>query len=295
MCMQGVKNMIKTTVTENGFEGVLFPTERTDKVLIVVSGSNGGITMTEYIARFYQKHGIPALAVALFKTKGTQKNLDRVPLEYIESAIKWLKEHGYNKIGMDGTSKGSEITLLAATMFSDISCVIARVPSHFVSEGLVVSGKSKNPSGTSSWSYKGVEIPYARYNSRLIDIKKIIIKEKELHLIDINSGKNVTEDTLIPVEKIQGPVLLLSSVNDSVWPSNESGIYIDNRLDEKKFAFPHKHIAFPHMSHAMLTEVSLLYKLAFKTERQNKEKCTEERIQLAKELINWVDNVWDCS
>ncbi|MBQ8597467.1 MAG: hypothetical protein IJ029_01610, partial [Lachnospiraceae bacterium] len=66
--------MVQTTVAVEGFEGILFPAEgRKDKVMIVVSGSNGGMRMTKQCAEFYSKNGIPALAVALFKTKGTQK------------------------------------------------------------------------------------------------------------------------------------------------------------------------------------------------------------------------------
>lgn len=68
--------------------------------------------------------------------KETPKDLDRIPVEYVESAVQWLKAQGYMKIGIDGTSKGSEMALVAASTFTEISCVIVRVPSHFVSEGL---------------------------------------------------------------------------------------------------------------------------------------------------------------
>lgn len=285
--------METTTVAKEGFEGIHFPIgNRKDKVVIVVSGSNGGMQMTKECAEFYCKSGIPALAVALFKTKGTQKNLDRVPIEYIESAIKWLKSKGYEHIGIDGTSKGSEIALLSASLFPDLSCVIARVPSHFVSEGLVAHGKSKKPSGTSCWSYRGQEIPYAPYNAREFNVPKILLKEKEMHLITINREKTVTEETLIPIERIKAPILLLSAVNDTVWPSYESAVYMETYLAKKEFAYPYKHVAFKTMSHAMLTKISPIYKLAFKTERRNKEKCAEERLQLEKELLNWVENIW---
>ena len=286
--------MINTTVYVDGFEGILFPVgEKNGKVVIVISGSNGGMGLTKKCAEFYCKNGIPALAVALFKTKGTQKNLDRVPIEYIESAIKWLKIKGYEKIGIDGTSKGSEIALLSAAMFRDISCVIARVPSYFVSEGLIIQGKSKKPSGTSCWSYNGKEIPFARYNSRKINLIPIILKEKELNLLTINSGKTVTEDTMIPIEKINGPILLLSSINDTVWSSYESSLYMENRLKEKSFSFPYRHIAFHNISHAMITEINIIYKLGFKSERQNATQCAKERKQLADELLNWISNVWN--
>ncbi|MBQ5439867.1 MAG: hypothetical protein IIT49_03700, partial [Clostridia bacterium] len=172
--------MIHTTVKKEGFEGVLYPAQyRYDKVMIVVSGSNGGIKLTKQFAQIYARHGIPALAVAFFGTKQTRKNLDRVPLEYIENSIKWLKSRGYNKIGIDGASKGSELALLCAAKFEKISCVIARVPSYFVSEGLVSCGKSKKPSGTSCWSYKEKELPYAAYNYRSFNLPKIIAEEKE--------------------------------------------------------------------------------------------------------------------
>ncbi len=176
----------------------------------------------------------------------------------------------------------------APSMFYDLSCVIVRVPSHFISEGLAMSGKSKNPSGTSCWSYKGKELPFAPYKCRKINPIKLLLQEKELHLITINSDKDVTEDPIIPVEKIKAPILILSAVKDAVWSSHESGLYIEKRLRENNFSYPYKHIAFPNINHAMLTDISLIYKLAFKTERQNKEKCRQERAKLEEKILSWV-------
>ena len=281
---------ISTTVAENGFEGVLYSGDGTkNRVMIVMSGSNGGMKLTKAEALFYHKNGIPALALALFKTKQTGKFLDRVPVEYVENAIKWLKEQGYQNIGIDGMSKGSEMALLSASMFSEISCVIARVPSYFVSEGLSGKGKSKGPSGTSCWSYKGEEIPYAPYNKRFFDILKMFREEKELHIIRFNRDKNVTPETVIPVEKIKAPILLLSSKRDEVWPSYDSSLYIEKRLRESGFNYPVKHISYESMSHAMITRIPFGIRLVFKTERQNAKVCEFERKKMGKELIEWVD------
>ena len=61
--------MIKTDIKTEGFEGILYPGDgRKDKVLIVMSGSNGGMNLTRKEALFYQENGIPALALGLFKT-----------------------------------------------------------------------------------------------------------------------------------------------------------------------------------------------------------------------------------
>lgn len=285
--------MIKATVEENGFEGLLFTGNGSrEKVVIVMSGSNGGMKLTEQCARFYDRNGIAALAVALFATKETQPCLDRVPVEYVENAIHWLRKLGYAKIGIDAMSKGSELALVCASMFADISCVIARVPSHFVSEGLSGAGKNKTPSHTSCWSYKGEELPYAPYRIRTFDIPGLFMKYGELHIISYNADKDILPESIIPVENIKAPVLLLSSRNDTVWPSYDSAVYIENRLNESGFAYVHKHIDFEHMSHAVLTELPLLYKIAFKAERKNPQGCKQDREQLKQELLHWVNEVW---
>lgn len=286
--------MVTTSVAKNGFEGVLFPGDgRKDKVLIVMSGSDGGMALSRQEAEFYHKNGIPALCLALFKTKETPKELSHVPVEYVETAIKWLKQQGYQKIGIDGTSKGSEMALIAASMFPDLSCVIARVPSHFVSEGLTGNGKNKAPSDTSCWSYNGKDLPYAPYRSRAFNILKMLIQEKELHIITFNRDKNVTPETLIQIERIQAPILMLSSRHDEVWPSFESASYMENKLTEAGFPFPHKHVVYEHMSHAMLTTLPWIYKMAFKSERRNPKGCSEDRKALRKELLIWVNSIWN--
>ena len=253
---------ITTSVQTEGFEAVLYPGDgRKDKVLIVMSGSDGGMTLTKQESEFYHKNGIPALALALFKTKQTPKELSCVPVEFVEKAIGWLKKQGYKQIGIDGTSKGSEMALVAASLFSDLSCVIVRVPSHFVSEGLTGSGKNKAPSGTSCWSFRGKELPF-------------------------------TPETLIPIENIKAPVLMLSSTHDEVWPSYESASYMEKKLNEIGFPYPHKHIAYKHMSHAVLTRLPWIYKMAFKSERQHPKDCAKDREALKTELLDWVNNAW---
>lgn len=284
---------IKTHVKTEGFEGILYPGDgRRDKVMIVMSGSDGGLALTKQEAAFYDKNGIPALALALFKTKETPKELSRVPVEYVERAVRWLKAQGYGKIGIDGTSKGSEMALTAGSLFPELSCVIARVPSHFVSEGLAGSGKNKAPSGTSCWSWRGKELPYAPYRSRTFDILGTLLKEKEMHIITFNRDKDVTPETLIPVEKICAPVLLLSSKHDEVWPSYESAVYMEKRLTEAGFPYPHKHVAYGSMSHAVLTKLPWIYKMAFKSERQHPDACRRDREALKKELLDWAEKVW---
>ena len=276
-----------------GFEAILYPGNgRKDKVMIVMSGSNGGMKLTKQEAEFYHRNGIPSLALALFKTKQTPKELSRVPVEFVEKAIAWLIKKGYKQIGIDGTSKGSEMALIAASLFPELSCVIVRVPSHFVSEGLSGSGKNKAPSGTSCWSYRGRELPYAPYRSRTFNILQMFMREKEMHIITFNRDKEITPETLIPIENIKAPILMLSSKHDEVWPSYESAVYMEKKLTEIGFPYTHKHIAYEHMSHAVLTRLPWIYKMAFKSERRNLKECAKDRDALKNELLDWVNADW---
>ena len=132
-----MRKTITASVQKEGFEAILYPGNgRKDKVMIVMSGSNGGMTLTKQEAEFYHRNGIPSLALALFRTKQTPKELSRVPLEFVEKTAAWLKKLGYKQNGMDGTSKGREMDLIAASLFQERACVIVRGARHSVSGGL---------------------------------------------------------------------------------------------------------------------------------------------------------------
>ncbi len=124
------------------------------------------------------------------------------------------------------------------------------------------------------------------------DKGNVLLKEKELHIITFNRDKDVTPETVIPIERIKTPILLLSSKHDEVWPSFESASLMEKKLTEVGFPYPHKHIAFERMSHAMLTEIPWVYKMAFKSERKHPKECKRDREILKEELLNWVNNVW---
>ena len=52
------------------------------------------------------------------------------------------------------------------------------------------------------------------------------------------------ERATIPVEKIQGPVLLVSGSDDQVWPSSALADIAMRRLEAHDFAFPFKHLRY---------------------------------------------------
>lgn len=281
--------MEKIKVVQKNWDGILYPvSHRKDKVMIVMSGSEGGLEHAGKLARFLQDQGIPALAFGYFKTKHTKKTLDRIPLEIVQEALLWLKNEGYEKVGIEGVSKGAEYALAAAIAFPQISCVIVKTPSWFYSEGL----RKGQPSGTSCWSYQGKALPFTPYKIRKFHILQTLWEAKEYHLLKFNTGKDIQSDSVIPVEKINGPILMLSVAKDTIWPSKESAELMSQRLEQKGFSYPFKHICYEHMSHMMLEYCGSEIKYFIKSERAYPLQCQKERQEMGMACVEWIEKVW---
>lgn len=270
-------------------DGVLYPvTGRKEKVVLTLSGSEGGLEHAEKLAKYLQEHGIPALALGYFKTKHSVKSLNQIELENIKAAIAWLKKLGYEKIGIEGCSKGAEYAAAAAIAFHELSCVILKIPSWFYSEGMC----GTKPSGASSWCYQGKELPYTPYKTRKLPFLKELMKNKEYNILAINTGKTINPASVIPIEKIKAPILMFSTEVDTIWPSKESCEKMEDRLNRNSFSYPHKHICFKHMSHMMLENCGSSIKWFIKSEKQFPEECARERVIMGQECINWIEKVW---
>lgn len=276
-------------VTLHKADGVLYPVAgRKDKVVITMSGSEGGLEHAGKLAKYLQDNGIPALAFGYFKTKHSVKSLNKIELENIKAAIEWLKKQGYEKIGIEGCSKGAEYAAAAAIAYPELSCVILKIPSWFYGEGM----DKTVPSGASSWTYEGKELPYTPYKTRKLPVMKEMMKNKEYNILAINTGKKINPDSIIPIEKIQAPVLMFSTEVDTIWPSKESCEKMEERLNANHFAYPHKHICFEHMSHMMLENCGKGIKYFIKSEKEFPEECARERVIMGQECIKWIEEVW---
>lgn len=283
------KRRISIAVNDNKMDAILYPAGgRKDKVMIVISGSEGGMDYAKKMAEFLSDKGIPALAFGLFETPHTEKKLHHIPVERVGRAIQYLKKAGYEKIGIEGLSKGSELAMAAAVKYPQISCVILKAPSHFYSEGL----DHKQPSGGCCWCEGGCELAYTPYKTRSYDVPAMILKNMEFNIYEVNAGKEIVPDSLIPVEKIQAPILMFSAKKDTVWPSEESCRYICGRLKENSFGYRYRHVSFEDMSHMMVEYLDLPMKLFIKSERKNPKACMKDRSRMEKEIVRWIGEVW---
>lgn len=274
------------TILSKEFQGVFYPSKTNEKAMIVVSGSDGGIRWANKIASVYSAHGIPSLAVAYWKTKYTSNTLALIPIETIQSAVIWLKENGYSKVGIYGFSKGAELALISASLIPQIEFVIAVSPSCCAFEGIARPAGSNS----SSWTWGGKPLPYASFYNVPISLIKNILNNREYGFVKQYSdvlATNKNEENTIKVENINGPILLLSAKEDAQWPSAKMGKMIYDRLTDKKFKFPYQYEIFNPASH-ILCPVKTESRFMYRMERQHKKEFEVSRGQALKISLDWL-------
>lgn len=216
------------------------PASVTAGAIIVLGGSEGGLTGSRNLARRLAAAGFDALAVSYFGEPGQSARLDRVPIEPVARARDWLESRPGpgEAIALLGVSKGGELALLAASRDPAIKAVVAAVPSNVIWQGIDMTGA---PTG-GSWTAGGVELPYAPY-----DFSQGFNGVFRLYEVSLASAPAGSE---IPVERIAGPVLLLSGQADGLWPSTEMANRIERRLRANGFRHGVTHLAWPDAGHA---------------------------------------------
>jgi len=178
--------------------------------VVVLGGSEGGIPRAE--AALIASHGFVALALGYFGCADLPRELDRIPVERVTRAVDWLKrqpEVDGRRIGIVGSSKGAELALLAASHDASLSAVVAIAPSSVAFQSL-----RQDHAQTSSWTWQDKEVPFApfvigrefRQSHRLVD----------LHRPSLAAAPAAAA---LHIERIGGPVLLLSGRQDALWPS----------------------------------------------------------------------------
>ncbi|KAL6600888.1 acyl-CoA thioester hydrolase C terminal-domain-containing protein [Neocallimastix sp. 'constans'] len=286
------------TIKEDGFHGELCESkeeqnQNPNKIIIICSGSDGDFESSKKCSKYLSEQGINTLALGYFNIPDGPKNLNKVPIEFIEKAANYLKSIGYEKIGLWGISMGSIYVLLSACYFPDlISLVIAASPCYFVVQAM--DSKKDILFDASAYSYKGKDIPYEPYTVKMSLFKCLFesIKHFEPNFSFLYNDLmgNVSEEHIIPVEKMKAQVLLFSGKLDSIWPSTQSGEIIMERLKEKNYQYPYEHIICEYGGHLMTPCTTKLDKL-MKANRKYPKETDQYRKEHLEKLIKTI-NEW---
>lgn len=279
--------MEQFTVEKDGFCGFLHQPDRDaypGKALIVVGGSEGNDNIPLHLGEKFAQNGITALGLCFWNVPGLPGDLTEVPLESVEAAVQYLAKRGYEKIGMYGISKGGELTLLAASLLPQITCAVAVSPLHCVMEGITGNSSilKKHTSGHSSWTWRGREIPFAPGHTTIMGIKLGVLRrfltegQMDMRFLYEKALDEAPEEAVIPVERINGPVLLLSSSQDAMWPSSRACRAVKQRLAAHHFAHPVQWQEYEKASHILVPMETPTLK-AFRVERKYPAECRQSR------------------
>jgi dienelactone hydrolase/uncharacterized protein (DUF2141 family) len=243
--------VIKTDVRADGLYGALYAPEGGKKlpVIIAIGGSEGGLNAISAISNSLATKGYAVLALAYWRGPGLPRNLEEVPLEYFDKAIGWVKtrpEADGGHIGMMGWSRGGEGALLIASHNREIRAVIALAGGSHVIVGI---NQADYAHSKPAWTLKGQPVPYF-----MPDMTVPIVNGNFRKMMD-ESHRDVTKhpEAEIPVEKINGPVLLLTGSEDGVWNAPAQAERVIARLKAKGFKPEARHIDYPGAGHLVFT------------------------------------------
>ena len=221
-------------------------------LIIVLGGYDAGAQYAK--SSLLAARGFAVLDLTYHGRSPLPRSLERIPLEYTADAIAWAKSQpgvDGSKVGVFGTSKGAEYALVLASKYSDIKAVAGWTPSSVVWAG--IGGASPFPK--SSWTYNGRDVPYipAKLTPGAIwrGIQFAMGRPVAFHdsyLDGLKNKKHVARAT-IEVEKIAGPILLVSGSDDKMWPAKKMSEMIVDRLEAKNFQHQVTHLNYDNVGH----------------------------------------------
>lgn len=253
------EGVTRRDVREDGLVGTLYlpPGDGPHPAVMILNGSGGGIN--EPRAALYASHGYAAFALGYFKGPGLPDYISNTPLEYFKQGMDWLRRTmrpAHDFVALSGQSRGGELVLLLGATFPEaVSAVIGYVPSALIHSAQNACDPAIGREGP-TWLLDGKPLPHIWENNRTaswapFDEGPPPHRHARAMLTALDDA-NAVERARIPVEKILGPVMLLSAEDDGSWPSSLYSRMVTERL--AAHAHPHvvKHLDFDRAGHAIV-------------------------------------------
>jgi dienelactone hydrolase len=226
--------------------------------VLVVGGSDGGLP--EGLAALVASHGFTALGLAYFRAEHLPADLVEIPLEYFETALRWLERCpavAGDRVAVVGRSRGGELALLlGATFPAHVAAVVGYVPSGYVHAGIAGAGASSGPP-RSAWTVGGKPVaflppvaagpaapaglPGPAASPAPLELRPLFLRGLE--------DRAAREAAAIPVERIRGPLLLISGEDDRLWPSPVLAEQAVARARAHAHPYPVAHLRYPDAGH----------------------------------------------
>ena len=223
--------------------------------VLVLGGSEGGLR--ESTAALLASHGFASFVVAYFAFDGLPPKLENIPLEYFDAALGAFAEQpgvDADHMAVLGVSRGGELALLLAASFPErLSAVVA-----YAASGVVWPGVGSLPPEP-AWLRGDQPVPAVPFVADAAVQADVIQQMRSGEPVSLRntflaSMKNpeAMAAGAIPVERISGPVLLISGEDDAIWPASELSELVVTRLRESGHTHAALHLRYPEAGHLIL-------------------------------------------
>ncbi|WP_248517440.1 alpha/beta fold hydrolase [Salinarchaeum laminariae] len=228
--------------------------------VLVLHGGGGAGGYERNYAALLAEHGYATLCVEYFGASGVPDALAEIPLERFDRAARWLLERddvAGDRVGVVGFSRGGEAALLTGAQFDAIGPVVSYVPSCYVwpAPAWMEGVDPHQP----AWTLDGDPLPFVDVDA-LVDEEEIsdealedpLAGEPDAATLAIERASDRELDrAAIPVEAIDGPVLLVSGGKDTVWPASTFADRALARLEAHDHEWSVEHRHYPDAGHAI--------------------------------------------
>ncbi len=288
-------------VEKDGFYGAYWKNKTTsESAVIAMLGDDPEDYLAKKCVKWLQKLGLNVLTMSPGKKNYSHHNY---PLERIETAVEWLIKNGNQKIGIIGASTTGTLALTAASFFPQITLTVALTPSDFIWQGFEQGKKDGYTEwpikGESLFTYKGQPLPYMPFCYQHPEYGKVMQEESKRNgdrlssrkLFDDSELKHpLKEEEMIPVEKIQGKILLIGAEDDTLWDTAKYIRRMEKRLNEKPHNSDVEVAVYEHGTHFVFPESllksflpigsGLLVKIMFKAAKKYPKECKKTRMDI---------------
>ena len=224
-----------TDLAEDGLVGRLHQPSGTRRPgVVIVGGSDGGLGGLAFAA-LLANHGAAALSLAYFGRAGVPDALHDIDVELVGRACDWLRGRPGvrdERPCVLGISRGGELAMLAGALMPElVGSVVSTVGS-----GLAWGAAGTDDDNDTSWRFGGDPVAkmweYDDDPDRGLEDPEMVAAAE------------------IPVERIDGRLLLLSGEEDALWRSTLLSEYAVRRARRCGAGERVNHVAYPDAGHA---------------------------------------------
>ena len=298
-------------ILENGYRWTYYPAQNTDKVLLM-AGLNRKIIISA-CAKYFVRKNIGFLVLPEDPVGNAAPGLHSFPLESVKAALNWLRAQGIRKFGIMGASTTGMFALTIASRIPDFSLVMACAPSDIVMQGFF-NGKlngeiPEGPApGESVLTDGGEAVPFAPFNVTPEEYYALSYGAATKEAGELNARglfekmerEGIPQSAFIPVERIQGRILLFGAEDDTLWPTADYIRRMEKRLRANGRGNFEMHI-FRYGTHLMFPQgvvqnilpfgVKFVLGRAFKSAKAHPTECERAREEvdraISKALQEW--------